>query len=43
MWDDETAARKTEEAYSGCKLVAIWAGLLAICALVWTVIVAVTL
>jgi hypothetical protein len=41
MWDDETAARKTEEAYSGCKLVAIWAGLLVICALVWAAVAAV--
>jgi hypothetical protein len=41
MWDDETAARKTEEAYSGCKLVAIWAGLLVICALVWAAVTAV--
>lgn len=38
MWDEETAARKTEEAYSGCRLIAIWAGLLAASAAVWYVV-----
>lgn len=39
MWDEETAARKTEEAYSGCKLVAIWAGLFAVSAAIWYAVV----